>query len=102
MHPKMAPAAPVLRPVNAYARNSCAQRAQRLVGHGCAAQPLPVFWQHHAFFSADQPNCQFSYPAAQSNGMPVVAQPPVGAHPLPVLVQHHIFFAAVHEDTQFA
>jgi len=77
--PLRGPAAPVLRslpswlplgavqaPSAASSRGGARLPAAQAVGHGFAWQPLPNFWQHHAFFGIDQPACQFAQPALQS------------------------------------
>merc|ERR1719229_217494 len=71
----------------------------RVVGHGVAAHPLPICWQHHAFFGSAQPACQFANPALQSKGTGAGGG---GGQPLPWLWQHHTFFGSDQPACQFA
>jgi len=58
-------------------------------------QPLRSFWQHHRFFSGDQPRAQFQKPALQSYWAVI-------AHPLPWARQQYAFLGSDHPMTQLA
>merc|ERR1719411_2126917 len=65
-------------------------------------QPLPSFLQHHAFLPTLHPDIQLAYPAAQSYGLDVVAQPIWPGHPLPCTLQHHAFLPTDQPTCQLA